>query len=65
MEHRDVIDLFDTHQQLADLLGLDRSTVSGMKIRNRIPAEYWLIICEAKPEIDIRELARHVAIRTE
>ncbi len=61
--HRDVIKLFPTHQALADLLGVKRNTVSMMYLADRIEAKYCCMICEAKPEVDIRELAEHVRVR--
>ncbi len=62
MTHQEVIQLWRTHKQLADMLGIARPTVTLMHSRDRIPAKYWSAICEAKPEVDIRDLAEHIRV---
>jgi hypothetical protein len=63
MRHRDVIDLWDTHQSLADLLGVSRPLITQMRTRDHIPSKYWAVIVESKPrEVDLRVLADHVRV---
>jgi len=65
MTHRDVIDLWPTHGELAALLGVKRNTVSMMYKADRIAPQHWLAIVEAKPEVTLQDLARHVQKRME
>ena len=60
MTHSDVVKLWPTHRELSELLGCSRARVQQMDAWDKIPAQYWSIIVDAKPEVDIRELADHV-----
>ncbi len=62
MNHREVIQLWATQQELADYLGITRQAVQKMDVRNRIAPQYWSAICDAKPEVNIRDLANHVRV---
>ena len=60
--HSDVVRLWDTHRELSELLGCSRARVQQMDSLDRIPAQYWSIICEHRPAVRLRELAEHIRV---
>ena len=63
MTHRDVIQLWPTQQELADYLGVSRQSVHKMSQRDRINAQYWLKLVDAKPnQITLTDLANHIRV---
>ena len=60
MTHRQVIDLWPTHRDLSELLGVARNTVSMMYRADNIHVRHWCTIIENAPEVGLWDLAQHV-----
>lgn len=62
LDFRKIIDFWPTYVSLAEKLGTSPSNIKQMRMRNRIPAQYWPRLVSAAQEIgyeiDFESLAR-------